>query len=1815
MSFTASICNKNLPAQAGRFLLSRQPTKALQEQFFRGLLLCFCFFFASVSHAAIVIQSQATLASTHAIHNAIQVKVVADYEILRIEDIAFYRYDANASQHYTVQQNNLANQASYQGTPTLGLTMPAPLHPETGGSLFSAGASSASLPLTAAPEYEYQGLEPIFVIVKNPILTPSIDAQGRGFIAVTLNINTGEKHYTITLIETANGSGEYVGYLQPNIIDGPVAINPASKIAITDYEEKPSQSSDYLPDADAADAPWHVDVANLMRPRAGTTSNKPLVQNQLFLTKQAQRSSAAIGDFIAYDLSLTNQGDNFISAIHIDDYLPHGFRYQNKSARLEGTAITPDISADGSTLTLPIGGLAKGQSVRLRYVVEVSAQAKTGKAINTAVAKTTSLQSNQANALVTVENPFFNDKAFLIGRVIAGMCGEDNAPGLEGVRLYMEDGTNVITDKHGRWHIEGVTPGTHVLQLDTDTLSPRYQLRQCYDNTRQAGNPISRFVNVQGGTLWQENWYIEVLPGIEENIQQQLISVMQDDGTLRVSVPIKSGEQQFERIVSQLFIPESLDYIPGSTTLDGQPVADIQPENNYHIFEYQSEKRFAEYRIGFRLTVDPDVTEDITQTLMVKSTAHSQSGEEYTVMSQNRVGIQRMKTSDNNITLRPRFASLSAVLSDEDIAAINRAVVPLMNKPNLYLTITGHSDNQAIRFNRNRTINDNYALSEARAQAVADYLEQLLQLEEDHIHVEGKGPDLPIADNNTAEGRALNRRVAVQFRFTERASDASANVIEGDSGISNDKQHSEILEKQTNPEEKPGFVNISHGMTFTQPIFSAIAQINSRLKVRLLLDGKEVPNSRIGMRLADEKTGLTRYTWVGLELDELGEHQLQVQGLDSFGNPRFEETISIRRNGKIKTVRLLEMLENAADGRSPIVAKFQILDEFDQPISSGVELEITAGDLRPLNANQNKNRLENRGNVLHVDKDGMARFEPVGDAGNYRISLAIDHKNKTTLDIPVTPDLRDWILVGFAEGTVGYNTLSGNMRDLKNEENHAYVKGETSFFARGSIKGEWLLTVAYDSRHYDDDSPLMHRIDPQKWYALYGDDTLRGHDAPSSKELYVRIERADFYALFGDYDTGLNMTELSQYQRTLTGIKTEYRGTHMSATGFAAQTDQGFIRDDIPADGTSGLYHLSQNRIVPGSDEIVIEVRDRFTNVVLETRSMMRYIDYNIDYIDGTLYFRSPLMVQDASFNPQRIVAKYEIEAGREKVVAGGRVSVHDAEKKLEVGLSAINDDTVGAQGKLMGVDATWKPNDAHTLKAEIAASRQNLAGANSMRGEAWLVEHEFTSEKVDTRVRVEETDGGFGLGQIAKDDDDIRKAIVSARYRITEQWSLNGDASHQKVISSNNQRDTVEGRVEYTHSDWQMFSGLRHAEDKTSNGHFNSEQIIAGARRSFMDKRLDLSIRGETGLSNSDNVDYPSLLSFGSDYKLTQSVALFANQDFTWGDGRNAQETRVGVRATPWQGGTISSDVSRAQDEYGPRLLAHAGLMQTVNLSSHWTGDFGFDRSQTIKDSKKSYESFDDRRPAAFGSSNSDDYTAVYLGAGYRDEQWQLTNRVEYRHADTDDKWTFMSGFEQRLSDTDTMAGRALHFNQKMKTGDRSQSTEIDFSYAHRPLEDAWIWLNRTKLAFDALNDSLGKQHGRRLVNNTHLNNTFGYQHQLSMQYGARYVLDTIDNQRFKGFTDLIAAEYRFDLTPQWDIGGRMSTLASYNSKVRYTSFGIMAGYSPIKNVWISLGYNFKGFYDKDFDGAESRVKGFVLDFRIKFDQNSAKQLLSSNP
>ncbi|MEM0986890.1 MAG: OmpA family protein [Pseudomonadota bacterium] len=106
------------------------------------------------------------------------------------------------------------------------------------------------------------------------------------------------------------------------------------------------------------------------------------------------------------------------------------------------------------------------------------------------------------------------------------------------------------------------------------------------------------------------------------------------------------------------------------------------------------------------------------------------------------------------------FGTGSASISRESGETLDKLMaVAGRCDPALVFELGGHTDNQGAR-------GANRVLSEARAQAVANYMAET-GFDRTRLLVVGYGPDQPIADNTTPEGRSANRRL--EFKVLERS--------------------------------------------------------------------------------------------------------------------------------------------------------------------------------------------------------------------------------------------------------------------------------------------------------------------------------------------------------------------------------------------------------------------------------------------------------------------------------------------------------------------------------------------------------------------------------------------------------------------------------------------------------------------------------------------------------------------------------------------------------------------------------------------------------------------------------------------------------------------------------------------------------------------------------------------------------------------------------------------------------------------------------------------------------------------------------------
>ncbi len=983
-------------------------------------------------------------------------------------------------------------------------------------------------------------------------------------------------------------------------------------------------------------------------------------------------------------------------------------------------------------------------------------------------------------------------------------------------------------------------------------------------------------------------------------------------------------------------------------------------------------------------------------------------------------------------------------------------------------------------------------------------------------------------------------------------------------------------------------------------------------KLILLLNGKEVDPLYLDGTTKRGDNQIAVSLWIGIHVKD-GDNLFEAVEYGPNGSEEKRKGRTIHYSGPpVKAELVTAQSRLTADGRTPSVIAVRLTDKEGHPAREGVigayKVDPPYLPLQKFEDLQHDPLTMSKSERLKyvVGEDGIVLIEllPTSRTGEavLRFNLV---SGEQEVHPWLTPGERDWIIVGLAEGTAGYNTLSGNMESLGSDiDDKYYQDGRLAFFAKGMIKGKWLLTLAYDSDkngNARNNDSLHQIINPHKYYTLYGDATQQGYEAASARSLYVKLERDKFYALFGDFATGLNVTELSRYSRNLNGLKSEMKGERFDFNVFASDTNQAFVKDEIRGDGTSGLYRLSRKNIVMNSESLTIETRDRFrSEVIISSQKLSRYIDYSIDYEAGSIFFKSPVFSRDENFNPITIVVDYESFDGTDMSYNfGGRGAVRFMDNRLEVGVTHVHEGSAGGEGNLEGIDATLMINDKTSVKTEIAATDTDLKGS----GRAYLGELSHRSEKLEGKAYFREQEGKFGLGQQRGSETGTRKLGFDGLYRLNERVSVKSELYRQYNLSVDAVRDMAEARVRYAEKKYDLHGGLRHAEDKLGNGEVNSsEQITAGGTLRLRD-RLTLRLDHDQSLLSNANSDLPTRTTLGADYKVNDTAALFVAQEFTWGENEDTATSRIGMKASPWSGGQVSTSLGQQYSENGARVFAAAGLQQAYKISSKWSVDAGMERSSTLK--HPGNDRFNFNVPP---SSGGEDFTAISLGTAYKEAKWSWTGRMETRNSENEDRIGVFSGLYGEFNENLGLAAALQAFKTGYSSGAEKESGDLRFGLAYRPKESSWIILDRLDFLVDKQNGAGFDFSSRRIINNMNANYQANSKMQLSLQYASKYVQESIDNNDYCGYTDLTGLEGRYDVTKKWDIGLRAKALHSWSVDQFKYGTGVSVGYSFVKNVWLSVGYNLTGFRDRDFSRADFTAEGPFIKFRMKFDQVSAR-------
>lgn len=386
------------------------------------------------------------------------------------------------------------------------------------------------------------------------------------------------------------------------------------------------------------------------------------------------------------------------------------------------------------------------------------------------------------------------------------------------------------------------------------------------------------------------------------------------------------------------------------------------------------------------------------------------------------------------------------------------------------------------------------------------------------------------------------------------------------------------------------------------------------------------------------------------------------------------------------------------------------------------------------------------GEPYPVDLERKFVAEYLMPVGQHRFDIGLRGRGGEVathaLDVDVSG--RYFFGVGIADVTVFQNKASGPGREmaLAGRENDILSDGRLAFYGKGKIGGKYLITAQADTQNrplsdlFDgftsaDPQDIFRRVDPDLYYPTYGDDSRTYRDVDTMGRLYLRMDWDKNQALWGNFSTGLTGTEYGQYQRALYGAALAWRsrqsnvwgdpGTELRAFVSEAQTAPG--HSEFVGTGTS-LYYLRHTDVLPGSEQVVVEVRDPTTGRVEARTVLLRGADYEINELQGRITLTRaltqitrknvPTITRDAPLDgfEQRLIVDYEwVPNGfdPDEITAGVR-GKHWFGDHVGVGATWVDESRAGEDYTLMSADITLQAGKGTYLKLEHSRTEATSA-------------------------------------------------------------------------------------------------------------------------------------------------------------------------------------------------------------------------------------------------------------------------------------------------------------------------------------------------------------------------------------------------------------------------------------------------------------------------------------------------------------------------
>lgn len=1000
-----------------------------------------------------------------------------------------------------------------------------------------------------------------------------------------------------------------------------------------------------------------------------------------------------------------------------------------------------------------------------------------------------------------------------------------------------------------------------------------------------------------------------------------------------------------------------------------------------------------------------------------------------------------------------------------------------------------------------------------------------------------------------------------------------------------------------------GFLGLADGDTVPANRISVRVKGEPDLPLELWVNGDPVPANRVGRRVQLPDGELEGWEYVGLELKP-GINRLEVAQRGNCGDEHGRATLTLVAPDALGGLTIHAMHGVPADGHSTCDVEVRALDRRGVPVTQRtyLTLESTLGDWRTADLDPDQP------GVQVAIEGGEAHFALTAPT---QPGLAVLHVASGSTEAETTltfvPDLRSMIAVGMVEGIVSLHSLtrspdatgpqlgfesSISQFSAGSADGQAQAAARAALFLKGRVREGLLLTLGYDSDRPAGQRPFRD-IQPDAFYPIYGDGSVRGYEAQTTGRLYARLDRRDGSLLYGDFvaQTTGGEHSLSAYSRSLTGLAEHFEDSRMRIDAFASRDHSHQSLEELPAVGTSGPYQLATYPVVENSERIEIVTRDRdHTGVVIHSEPRTRFTDYEFDASSGRIVFKAPVPSMDADLNPVSIRVHYDVESGGDSYwVSGveGRVHVRPS---LELGGTYVDDLNPAQTNELRGVFAGLHFGPHSLLEGEYAAT--HVPGEPF--GQGGRLEFNHADARLQLRAYTAVTDSAFSNPSAG-----FATGRIESSLRLTDRLDSRTQLRAEGLYTADRGGDEKRG-------------GLLAVADRTLSDPLRAEM---GFRFAGIERRDAAAPPNEFAARGKLTAQWPQHPELSGYAELEQNLADSRRLAALGGEFRFSTRGRLYARHE-----LISSlHGPTALDASERRISSVLGVESDVNSNTHVFSEYRLEDALSGRDAQAAMglrngwelspgvrlsTSFERLNPL-LGSTEGPSTAATGAFDFTQDPMWKANSRVELRSSRASDGLLTSMAMAGRMNPTWTALGRTLIDFENLRSQGQRVRDRLQVGLAARAPGSGWDALGRYELHYDREPGAEG-EFTRRLAHVLSLHGTgpspFGTTS--SFSWAGKLVHQEDDYLVTHSAAQWVHGRFTRDLSGPWDAGISASTLFGTGASHR-DGFGLELGRSIRDGVWLSAGWNYFGYTDPDLPSEEYTQRGVFMRVRARLDED----------